>query len=124
VARRSELAIDARRGELRKQVLVEGALGIAIDDRQRIDHVHRRDQQVRLLDHQLRVLHVLAERRTAIEFAEVREDLIANHAQHLGRVLLLEVPPAPRIVLAGKTALERLLRALRFALAGGFHQVE
>jgi hypothetical protein len=39
-------------------------------------------QQARLLDHQLRVLHVLAKRRAAVQLAEVREHFVAHHAQH------------------------------------------
>ena len=66
VPRRAELAVDAGRGQLAEQVLVEVALGVALGERQLVDHVHRRDQQARLLDHELGVLHVLGEGRAAV----------------------------------------------------------
>ena len=61
VPRRAELAVDAGRGQLAEQVLVEIALGVAFGERQLVDHVHGLDQKARLLDHQLRVLHELGE---------------------------------------------------------------
>ena len=61
VARRAELAVDAGRRQLAQQVLIEIALGVALGQRQLVDHVDRLHQKARLLDHQLRVLHELGE---------------------------------------------------------------
>ena len=52
--------------ELAEQVLVEVALGVALGQRQGVDHVDRRDQQAGLLDHQLGVVHVLSKGRFAV----------------------------------------------------------
>jgi hypothetical protein len=51
VAGGAELAVDAGGGELAEQVLVEVTLGIALVKGQFVDHVHRRDQEARFLNH-------------------------------------------------------------------------
>ena len=119
VARGAELAVDAGGGELGQQVLVEVALDVALGERQVVDHVDRRDQQRRLLDHQLGVLEVLLEGgllRTLggihlDDGLEVREDLVAHQRQHVVGAELAEVRPAQVLLVIGKDALEGLFGA-------------
>ena len=61
VPRRAELAVDAGGRQLAEQVLVEVALGVALGDGECVNHVHGGHEQAWLLNHQLRVVHVLAE---------------------------------------------------------------
>ena len=125
VPRGAKLAVDARRRELAEQVLVEVALGVALVERQGVDHVHRRDQEARLLDHELRVLHVLGEGRAALELAEVREDLVAHHREHLlRRRHVPHLTPAEVLLLGPEDRLVRLLGELRPLLVPGLGHVE
>ena len=112
MARRSELAVDARRRQLAQQVLVEVSLGVALRDGERFNHVHGGDEQARLLNHELRVGHVLAERRAAVEAAEVREHLVAHDLEHLLGLDVPELRPAQVLLLGAEDGLERLLRSL------------
>ena len=114
---RAELAVDAGRGQLAEQVLVEVALGVALVSGSSSIMFDRRDQQARLLDHELGVLHVLAEGRAAVELAEVREDLVADDGSISSPLPSLpEVLDQRRCCSSGRRSrLERLLGALGLA---------
>jgi hypothetical protein len=82
------------------------------------------DQEARLLDHQLRVLHVLGEARPAVQLAEVREHLVAHHPQHLEPAELLEVLPASAGRCFPRTTRAKGFLCARPALVGRLHHVE
>jgi hypothetical protein len=86
--------------------------------------VDRRDQQARVQDHQLGVLHVFGEGRRAVELAEVGEDLVAYHAEHLDGVSVLEVAPAQVLLVVGEDALVGLPGPGRLLLASDLGHVE
>ena len=102
-----ELAADTRGRQLPKQVLVEIALGVALGQRQLVDHVDRFDQKARLLNHELRVLHELGKGRTACRRGlEMGKDLVANQGKHFVGANVAEPRPPQVLLVALEAPLE------------------
>jgi hypothetical protein len=103
VARGAELPVRPGRGNLDEHVLVDIALGVPLLHRDVVEHVHHLRQQRRRRDGEARVLHMVRVRgvsaaelsRRALE----REEVVADHREHVGGREVLEARPA--VVLVG-----------------------
>ena len=107
VARRAELPVLSGGGDLAEHVLVDVALGVALLHRHLVEQVHHLGQQRRSRDGEARVLHVVrvggvgtAELPGQVS-AQIREEVLPHHREHLGRGEVLEARPAE--VLVGPT---------------------
>ena len=94
-----------------------------------VDHVDGRHHEAGLLDEELGVFHVFAQRAGLLaELAEVRKDFVAHQGQHGLAAEVLEVRPPQRLLVGGEQAAEPLGRAalqpLVFLLFGAFAKIE
>ena len=138
VARRAELPVLSGGGDLAEHVLVDVALGVALLHRHLVEQVHHLGQQRRSRDCEARVLHVVrvggvgtAELLGQVS-AQIGEDVLPHHREHLGRDEVLEARPAE--VLVGPTLgvlafredppFHRLLEPIGLVLLQRVHVVE
>ena len=138
MARRAELPVLSGGGDLAEHVLVDVALGVAFLHRYLVEQVHHLGQQRRSRDGEARVVHVVrvggvgtAELSGQVS-AQIGEDVLPHHREHLGRGEVLEARPAE--ILVGPTLgalalredppLHRLFEAIGLVLLQRVHVVE
>ena len=138
VARRAELPVLPGAGDLAEHVLVDVALGVALLHRHLVEQVHHLGQQRRRRDGEARVLHVVRVGGVAVAElageigAQEREDVLADHREHLRRGEVLEARPAEVLVgpplrilaLREDPPLHRLLEPIGLVLLQRVHVVE
>jgi len=127
VARSPKLSLDARGGELSKQIFVKVTLGVAIGQWEFVDTIDGRNQETLLLDQQLGVLHVFAEFGTIKgHAAKMRKYLVPHMWQHIHGGEILETTPAQSLAVLGfrKNTFERLAGSLGAFFVAGFVDVK
>ena len=121
----AELAVDARRGDLGQQVLVEVAAGVAVGHRDVVEHVHHPRQQLRGGDGEPGVLHVHGiGGPVAAERAQEREHLVGDRLVHDRRLVVLEPRPAQVLLIRSEDDALTLPGAVGLLLGQGVEVVQ
>ena len=102
VARGAELAVLPGGGNLAEHVFVQVALGVAVVERNGVEQIDHARQQCGRGDGEAGVTHVVRKGalraaiclRRAVQAAQEREDMLAQHGEHFSRRHVLEARPA------------------------------
>ena len=121
----TELSVDTGGSQLAEQVFVQISLGVPLGEWQGVDHVDGRYEQRRLLDHELRILHILTELGSVhCHTFEVREHLVPHMGKHLiGPEMLILLPAQLLLVIAEHPAAHGLAGPLGLFLVAALVDV-